>query len=56
MKLKRPDWMGAKKQNNCNRNLRPIVFELKKLNKHEINYMITEKKCLAIIFSYNINK
>ncbi|CAG8588661.1 2790_t:CDS:2, partial [Scutellospora calospora] len=35
---------------------RPITFESRKLNSQEINYTVTEKECLAIVFGCNKNE
>ncbi|CAG8537517.1 6111_t:CDS:2 [Scutellospora calospora] len=33
-------------QKDSNNQLRPVLFESRKLNEHEVNYTITEKECL----------
>ncbi|CAG8684784.1 9472_t:CDS:2, partial [Ambispora leptoticha] len=43
-------------QDDGDGNLRPLTFDSRKLNKHELNYTVTEKECLAIIFGCNVNE
>ncbi|CAG8820789.1 31755_t:CDS:2, partial [Gigaspora margarita] len=33
--------------------LRPIMFDSRKLNKHKINYIVMEKECLALEWLFN---
>ncbi|CAG8628461.1 14032_t:CDS:2, partial [Ambispora leptoticha] len=36
--------------------LRPISFDSRKLNEHELHYTVTEKECLAIVFGCHVNE
>ncbi|CAG8752308.1 560_t:CDS:1, partial [Ambispora leptoticha] len=37
-----------------NGRLRPITFESRKLNAHELHYTVTEKECLSIVYGCNV--
>ncbi|CAG8646030.1 3855_t:CDS:1, partial [Ambispora leptoticha] len=34
--------------------LRPVTFESRKLNSHEVNYTVTERECLGVVFGCNM--
>lgn len=34
--------------------LRPVTFESRKLNAHELHYTVTEKECLGIVYGCNV--